>query len=688
MERAIQFGAALALFWVGQGLLGTQPMVGVALMLAAVVTFVGLPHLLARPVTSIGAGAMGGRRSAALEALNRRAPDALPLIGASAVCGVAACMVDAYPALRPWLALLTWSAAIGLLIAGAWRLTPPYPAGARPLARGLRLDRALVWELAAVLAVALLGLALRMYAIERIPWNFGGDEGEMGSYAREILAGNIRDPFATGWLSHPNLWFFLQALTLRAFGNTIFGLRMLSALIGAATVLALYVFARPLYGRRVALLAAALLATYHFHIHFSRLGVNNIVDPLAALVAFAAFLYGMRKCAPLGFALAGVTLGLAQHFYMGSRLAPLVVAAVLVHQLIFDRAKLWGLRWHLALLALGFLLGFGPLMNYFVSHPLDFTARLAMVGVFQTDWFAQQRASGLSAAKILLDQAYNGFGAWTWQPDRSAWYDPRIPLLDRASALLFLFGLGITITNWRRIDAAMLLAWLAGTAVFGGMLLVNAPESPRYVTSAPAVCLLVAFALEMLVMLLRGAGSMIAARVELRGKAAEDADAEAAAASAAHADRLNRRLGQAGWGLAGLLALLLSLWNVNFYFREYTPRNTYGWFNTEVATTIGQYLALRSDPVFVYFVGGPVMYYGNASIRFQAPDVPGIDVLDSIGSGEALPEPPDGRRPIFIFLPHRAGELAAAAASYPNGSTQQVRASNGDPLMTIYEPRS
>jgi 4-amino-4-deoxy-L-arabinose transferase-like glycosyltransferase len=646
MERALQFGAAMALAWVGVGLLRSQPVPGLAVLACAVVALVGLPQLLAR-AQGIGRGEASPASSAPADQLADRAPAAYWLVGAAAACGIAAPWVNTLLAAQPWAGLLAWAAAIGLLLAGAWRLTTPRPAISRASLRAAR------WEIATVLALTLLALALRAYLLERLPQNFGGDEGEMGMNARAVLHGGVRDAFATGWLSHPNLWFFLQALALRVFGDTIFGLRMLSALLGAATVPALYLFARPLYGRQVALLAAALLATYHFHIHFSRLGVNNIVDPLVALLAFAAFLHGTRDRAAFSFALAGVTLGLAQHFYMGSRLAPLVVAAALLHQLILGRRRVWELRWQLGLMALAFLVGFGPLLNHFLSHPTDFTARLGMVGMFQTGWFDQQRASGLSTAQILLDQARNAFGAWTWQPDRSAWYDPKIPLLDRASSALFLLGLGVTIANWRRLDAAMLLAWLAGTAVLGGILLINTPESPRYITSVPVVCLLIALALAQI-------GTFARKRA-----------------------RLGRR---AAWGLAGAAAALLALWNVNFYFREYTPRNTYGWFNTEVGTSIGAFLAWQPDDVFVYFFGPPAMYYGNASIRFQAPDVAGADVYGPITSAGDLPPPPEGRRPIFVFLNHRAAELAIVQAHFPNGSTQQVRASNGGPLVTIYVP--
>ncbi|MBK9714716.1 MAG: glycosyltransferase family 39 protein [Kouleothrix sp.] len=669
MERALLFGTTLALIWAGQSLLRTSPLAGLAMLVAAVAAYIGLPQLVAR---FDGARTLGSparppiarptaqpRRAAAAQPaaqqaspvadILRQRPLGARLIVASAIWGAVAYVVNSSPALQPWPALLVWASAIGLLIAGAWQLTTPRPAVSRAALLAAR------WEIAAVLGLTLLALALRAVRLDGIPQNFGGDEGEMGAMARAVLAGAVSDPFATGWLSHPNLWFFLQALSLQVFGNNVFGLRMLSALIGTAAVPALYAFARPLYGRPTALLATALLATYHFHIHFSRLGVNNIVDPLAALVAFTAFLHGYRTRSPLSFALAGVALGLAQHFYMGSRLAPLVIAAGLLHQLMLDRQRLWELRWHLALLGLGGLLGIGPLLGFFATHPADFNARLAMVGVFQTGWVNYQLEHGASALQILAAQARASFGAWTFEPEHSAWYDPKIPLLDQASSLLFLLGIAVTITRWRRLETALLIAWLAGVAIFGGMMMVNSPESPRYVTSAPLVCLLIAIGIAQLGALLRWL----------------------------------LPLGQrVVWGLSAAAVVLLALWNLNFYFREYTPRNTYGWFNTEVGTTIGRYLQQQPDPVFVYFFGAPQMYYGNASIRFQAPDVPGVDMLQPIATPDELPAAPEGRRPIFVFVNARTGELPIVQSRYPGAAADVFEASSlNGPLMTVYAPR-
>jgi 4-amino-4-deoxy-L-arabinose transferase-like glycosyltransferase len=477
----------------------------------------------------------------------------------------------------------------------------------------------------------------------------------MGMMARLVLQGQLRDPFITGWLSHPTLWFFMQALSLQIFGDDVFGLRLLSALIGAATVPAVYIFARPLYGRVAALMAAALLMAYHFHIHFSRVGVNNIVDPLIALLAFAAFFYGYRARSIFGFALAGVLIGIGQHFYMGGRLTPILLLVLLLHQALLDRPRLWHARWGILLLALGFVLGIGPLLRFFLTHRDDFTARLAMVGIFESGWFGEQRAQGLGTFTILLSQVRDAFGAYIFQPDRSAWYDPKIPLLDGASTLLFVFGLTIAVSRWRRMEMLLLPAWIVGAAIFGGVLLKNSPESPRYVTTAPALCLCVALAIERLVFLLSWALP------------------------------LGRRVAV---GVGAVVVLLLALWNLNFYFREYTPRRTFGWLNTEVATTIGEYIRRQPDAVYVYFFGPPRMFVGNGTIRFIGKDTPGIDLVDPLVAPEALPPPPDGRRPIFIFLPERASEMAVVERRFPGGTRYQADAQvEQATLFYSYEPK-
>jgi 4-amino-4-deoxy-L-arabinose transferase-like glycosyltransferase len=653
--RLVLIGVALLAAWLGQGLLladssapaGARSPIGASLLALGAAIFVGI---------SLWAQKDGGTMRtegvlARMQALVDRVPAGYGLLALSLLCAGVSFQIAFQPETNGWAALFAWLAGIALFLAAARHLPAGRDADAADEAQAPPYAR---WERGALIALTLAAMLLRAWSIAEIPANFGGDEGEMGMAARNVLYGLEAHPFVTGWLSHPMLWFFLQAGSLLVFGDSVFGLRMLSALLGTAAIPALYIFARPLHGRVVALTAAGLLATYHFHIHFSRLGANNIADPPLALAAYAAFLHGYRRRSLPGFALAGVLLGVAMHFYMGARLTPLVIAGVLLHQILFAPARVWQVRWHIVVMALGFVIGFGPLLLFFVGHQEDFTARLAMVGVFQSGWFDQQLAAGRSPAAILSEQAAYGFGAYTYFPDRSAWYDPKIPLLDHTSATLFLLGVAITLARFRRPDWALLLGWIAGASVLGGMLIVNL-ESPRFVTTAPAICLLIALALYQIAALL---GWALGARPATR------------------------------YTLVAAGALLLAAWNLNFYFREYTPRITYGWATTEAATGIGSYLREQPPGTYTYMFGPPRMYLGNGTVRFLAPKAQGLDMIDPIASLDQLPPPPEGARPVFIFMPERLVELEVVMQRYPDGRLEHrpARSEQGD-LFTIYEPR-
>lgn len=634
MVLAVLLGA-----WVGQGLLLADPpniLAGWALIIAASVAFVTLSGWLAK--RAIQPSAASARPGGWLD----RLPAQYLLFGIALASGALAFWCAATPELQPVPALTTWLAGIGFFLAGARELDRR-----REFAIEERWPR---WEIGALIGIALVALALRAFSLEQIPQNFGGDEGEMGLQAREVLAGEATNPFTTGWLSHPFLWFYMQALSLAIFGDSIFGLRILSVLVGTAAIPALYLFARPLFGRTAAFGAVFLLAAYHVHVHFSRLGVNNIADPLFALLAFSAFITGWRRNSALAFALAGVVCGVAQHFYMGSRLTPLLIGVLVLQQLIVDPRRVWSLLSRFWLIGVGFALGVGPLAAHFINDPSALTARLGMVGIIQSGWLEQQMAEGATLLSILTKQAYNSFGAYTFVADRSAWYDPRIPLLDQGSAVLLALGVALALARSRRMEWFLLPAWLVGTAVLGGVMLVNSPESPRYVTTAPAICMLIALALERL--------------VEVLGRT------------------FDRRRGMA-IGVALLAALVA--WNLNFYFREYTPRRTYAWFNTEITTTMGWFIRSQPAPAYVYFFGPPRLYYGNGTIRFVAPDIAGVDILDPIADPDMLPALPEGYRPVFLFLPEREAELALVQQLYPGGQVMRFSGiSEPAPLFSAY----
>jgi hypothetical protein len=507
-------------------------------------------------------------------------------------------------------------------------------------------------DVAVVSALTAVAVLARVVSLDTIPRSFSGDEGEMREVARAVLRGELVDPFATGWLSHPTLWFFLQAGSLRAFGDDVVGLRMLSALIGAATVAALYVFARSTYGRGPAIVAAALLAVYHLHVHYSRIGLNNVADALPALVAFTALLHGIRRGSWLGFAGAGAALGLSMYFYMGARLVPIVAAIALAHLLLVDRRRFRELAARIALVPVGFALVAGPLIHWFAEHPDALDARLKLVGLVQSGAFEERQGAGESALGILGAQFRRAAGAYTSVPDRTTFYDPGTPLLDAISATLFVIGLIVLVVAWRRSESAVLASWLLGAGLLGGMLLVDPPQSTRYVNAAPAVCLVVALGLVSVVRFL-GRSADLSSRTQ-------------------HVVVVTTVMG-------------LALWNLDFYFRDYTPRAKLGGPRTELQTAVARSIADRPDETYVYLLAGrDEMYLNNGTIRFIAPGRNGLDVLPTT-SGADLPLVTVPH--MYVFTPGRFGEIEAIEAREPGGSLGLQRSDVDDrPLFATYEP--
>jgi 4-amino-4-deoxy-L-arabinose transferase-like glycosyltransferase len=564
------------------------------------------------------------------------------LLSAALGASLLADWAESNPTDRPWIVLAIWALSIVLFVLGARRLDV-----GRSKVDRLPVER---WEWLAVGLITLAALLARTIALGHLPSNFSGDEGEMGAQARAVLDGGLQDAFTTGWLSHPTLWSYVQAGGLSVFGDGVVGLRMVSALFGAATIPALYLFARRPFGVRIALAAASLLALYHFHIHFSRIGLNNVADPFFALLAYTCLLEGLRRRSPLLLGSSGLLLGVDQHFYFAARLAPFVVLAVVLHRAALERRRFADLARHLPLLALGFVVGVGPLVRVPLFHWPDFTARLATNGIFQTGWYHERVAGGDSPGMVIASQLRHSLGAFGYTRDVAAQYDPGMSLLDPVSAGLFVGGVVLLALRIRRSESVLVLSWLLAT-VIASALVVSTPESEHYVTAAPAICLTVACGLDGL----RAAVARLHPRLSVGSRAAVAA------------------------GVVGL-----STWSLIFYFHDYSPRNTYGFLPTQTATAVGRYVAPRTRTSYVYLLGVN-FYLNHGTIRFLDRDLRGTDVAAGVAPRD-LPPSPAGLRSLFIALPGRYDELSAIKRALPGGRSRDVRGGQaGKVLFRTYE---
>jgi len=517
------------------------------------------------------------------------------------------------------------------------------------LTRWLRDNRV---ELAGLAALLLVALAVRSVDLEHIPANMGGDEGTQGVAALELLGPPLGNPFSTGWFSVPTMSFVVYGLAMRLFGETVAGLRALSALIGATTVLTTFLLARELWGRRVAWLAAIALTCSHFHIHFSRLGSNQVADGLFITLALWLLVRGLRLRREVQFALAGAVMGSGWYGYFGARLIGAVVLLYLAWRFVAEYRFL-ARHGRLLLILLGAaLVVVAPLLFHYAGRPDTLFSRPRQVSIFASGWLArEQEITGRSGASLLLQQFWKSVSAFHYTLDPTFWYHPSIPLLDFVSGVLFILGVLWATARCRWPANGLVLIWFWLALVLGWVVTENPPSSMRLVIVAPALALLVGLGLDWLVELGR--------RVFGGGRRIWD-------------------------GVVIILLVAVAVLNLHYYFVVYTPTRVYGNPVAEVATELGRYLAQQDDDYVVYFYAPPVMYWDFGTLRFMARTVEGVDV--PAPSGRDLPATGSSRGARFVFLPGRLGELEAVRARWPGGVETDVYSSaDGRMLYVLYE---
>ena len=537
---------------------------------------------------------------------------------------------------QPVIAVLAWLAAIGFVVAGSVDREDR-----RPLAIGRK-------DLLLSLVLFAAALALRAYRTAEFPNTFSGDEGSAGLFAVEFLSGRVNNPLTLGWFSFPSLYFAVQSAAIALFGQTIEAVRLTSAVAGALTVVALYWLGRAMFGRATALLAAGYLAASHYHIHMSRIALNNVWDGLFATVAILGLWVGWRSGRRIGFILCGLALGLGQYFYVSIRVVPVLfliwAAFAFWRQRALFRERFAGL----VLAAFIALVVFLPLGMRFYHHPDEFQAPMNRVTIFGS-WLEAELAKGeRTTAGIILDQAVTGALGFTHEPLRLL-YAPGSPLLLTLAALLFLTGIVWALLNFDLRYLLIMLPLLATLAA--NAISQDPPASQRFITAIPMVALFMAVPLTEMPARLR-TGEPRLRKVALAG----------------------------AFGLMALVAII----DLNYYFNRAFDTYVFGGRNTLVATEVAYFLRDK-EPADqqVYFFGFPRMgYFSLSTIPFLAPQKRAQDIIEPLTGPPALtPDAPA----LFIFLPERLSELALVQQRFPGGETREFRGPQEELLFVVYE---
>src|SRR3972149_4594989 len=175
-------------------------------------------------------------------------------------------------------------------------------------------------EILTVAGIVLVALLARTVYLSSHPYPWSGDEASVGSEGRRIINGEVTNFFDTGWSGQPNWSFVPTALSMRIFGEGILAIRLVSALSGVLAVVFVYLLGKETFNQEVGWLAAGFLAVYPIHVHFSRIGVNNINDSFMVVLVLWLVFRATRIGSLSAYALAGGASGLDLYNYLGTRL--------------------------------------------------------------------------------------------------------------------------------------------------------------------------------------------------------------------------------------------------------------------------------------------------------------------------------------------------------------------------------
>ncbi|MCI0399423.1 MAG: glycosyltransferase family 39 protein [Chloroflexi bacterium] len=418
-----------------------------------------------------------------------REPEAMQVIVAlagalvSLLIGYAYARVDWVTGWQLWTWLVTVIVVAAVLLSGA---------GRPPLAPGRHW-----WWLAALLLAA---FVLRAALLEIIPGGLHVDEYGVADFSlRHIFYQPLQtiNPFRTGPASQPILYHYLVRLFLAVAGQSITGLRLSSAVAGALGVLATWAMVAVFDNRRTAVFAAVLMAGYHFHLHWSRIGLNNIWDTLWAPLMLAAFAWGWRRRWSGGAVLAGLALGFSQYFYAGSRLGALLLAVVLFQlwrEQPLEERDARRLLVHGGKLGLMAVCVAAPLFLFALREPGPFFNRAGVAFGWRPETMVMVTGNPPRPLAYAWYQLWRSAGAFVAVPDVTGFYGPNVPLLIGLAAPLFVIGLLWAIYKGYTLP----VLWVALTVLLGGVLLADPPGSSHYVVVIPAICWLVAMPLNWL----------------------------------------------------------------------------------------------------------------------------------------------------------------------------------------------
>ena len=309
------------------------------------------------------------------------------------------------------------------------------------------MKRAAWWG--AIVAILLVAAFLRFFRLDVAPPGMPIDEIVDGSAVQAVASGWRPIFIPQGWGREP-LYHYLAAPLLLIVRDPQMTIRLTSALVGLAFVVAIGLFTAKIADWRAGFIAAAFAAVSYWAVFASRYGVRNITLPLMSTLTAISFFRADKSS--VKFALAGILLGLTFYTYQSSRLLPFLFVLIVVWLWLFERKRL-GETWRGLLLffATGLIIG-APLFIYLLTHPGAESGRAFMLEPLDA-LCGGDPVPLLSSLWATLRFLFVDAGDWTYNV-------PGQPVFPLGAGLLFCVGVIACLVRWRNVQRITLPLWL------------------------------------------------------------------------------------------------------------------------------------------------------------------------------------------------------------------------------------
>ncbi len=507
-------------------------------------------------------------------------------------------------------------------------------------------------ELLLLTVMAVGALLLRVIDLEAHPYPFTNDEGEMGGMGLCILEGTCSTIFTARWAYQPTLAFMPTAVSVGLLGNTAFAVRLVSALTGALAVLFAYLFTREAFGKQTAWVAAILAAAFVPHLHFSRLGFDNIIDSLSSALLLWLVLRGARQNSPLYYLAAGIAAGLCFYTYPGSRLSP-ALAVVALAWIALGAPGFLRTQWrNLFVFITAAIIIVAPIAGYYAAYPKVFMARIEREAVVYEGPQENRVFTDFSTvAPLIGQQVFKSTLVFISTGGAFHFFGTPRPYFLPIAAIFFMFGLALLLRRLPGMHALPLLAWFWAPVLLGSALTGGAPSHQRMLGSSMPAVIIVAVSLTAIFQALKSVNPL--------------------------AKRLAPLL------LLGIL-VFNGVTDLLFYFDEYRNGHFFADLSNEITYESRRFVAPLEENGRFYLVGAPMTYIRFGNFDYFAPGVEKYDFNDI--TRNALSGLPDDKDALFLAIPAREADLRTIAEWLPGGqwATEQRRFQPQETLFFAY----